>query len=332
MDGSFQTPEKATDFHKRVHYRKSSDKDHNTNFDAPSQPAGNLAVQRLLRSRVIRPKLAISQPGDMYEREADRIAEQVMRMPEPGLYRSCASCESGATCSSCKDNNSLLQRRAGQENSSPANSHSAENFVSGFGPGRPLDPAVRGFFEKRLGTDLTNVRVHADNYAAESAQSINALAYTLGPDVVFAHGQYAPETTEGRRIIAHELAHVLQQKEGLIQRYETGQRGAAAGSCAGWEQDPESFSIHVARHFVATQVNPALAGKPRSVICESDHDCKVTFGDDLVIDVYWYKDSRRVGAGRWTDQGRQFCAYDYSCDSSGQMILSVVKCYGTPKP
>jgi hypothetical protein len=332
MDGSFQTPEKATDFHKRVHYRKSSDKDHNTNFDAPSQPAGNLAVQRLLRSGVIRPKLAISQPGDMYEREADRIAEQVMRTPEPGRYRSCASCESGAACSSCKDNNSLLQRIAGQQNSSPANSHSAENFVSGFGPGRPLDPAVRGFFEKRLGADLTNVRVHADNHAAESAQSINALAYTLGRDVVFAHGQYAPETTEGRRIIAHELAHVLQQKEGLIQRYDTGQRGAAAGSCAGWEQDPESFSIHVARHFVPTQVNPALAGKPRSVTCESDHDCKVTFGDDLIIDVYWYKSTRRVGAGRWTDQGRQFCAYDYSCDSSGQMILSVVKCYGTPKP
>ena len=57
MDGSFQTPEKATDFHNRVHYRKSSDKDHNTNFDAPSQPAGNLAIQRLLRSGVIQPKL-----------------------------------------------------------------------------------------------------------------------------------------------------------------------------------------------------------------------------------------------------------------------------------
>jgi hypothetical protein len=255
-----------------------------------------------------------------------------MGMTEPTVQRTCAACETGATtCPSCQEKNSLLQRKAGQENSSPT-AHSAENFVFGFGPGRPLEPAVRGFFEKRLGADLTNVRVHADNHAAESAQSINALAYTLGRDVFFAHGQYAPETTEGRRIIAHELAHVLQQKEGLIQRYETGRGGSPVASCAGWEQDPESFSIHVARHFVATQVNPALAGKPRSVICESDHDCKVTFGDDLVIDVYWYKDTRRVGAGRWTDQGRQFCAFDYSCDSTGQMILSVVKCYGTPKP
>ena len=331
MEASFLTLEKNAD-HRHFPGRKSANKDHQISYNPPIQPAGNLATQRLLRSGVIRPQLAVSQPGDTYEQEADQIADHVMRMPEPGLYRSCASCESGAMCSSCKDNNSSLQRKAGQENSSPANSHSAVNFVSGFGPGRPLDPAVRGFFEKRLGADLTNVRVHADNQAAESAQSIHALAYTLGRDVVFAHGQYAPETTEGRRLIAHELAHVLQQKEGLIQRYETGQRGPAAGSCAGWEQDPESFSIHVARHFVATQVNPALAGKAVSVTCESDHDCKVTFGDDLIIDVYWYKSTRRVGAGRWTDQGRQFCAYDYSCDSSGQMILSVVKCYGTPQP
>ena len=332
MDGSFQRLENVSDLHNRVHYRKPSQKDHKSLFDVPSQPAGNLATQRLLRSGLMRPKLAVSQPGDSYEQEADRVADHVMGMTEPTVQRTCASCETGATtCPSCQEKNSLLQRKAGQENSSPT-AHSAENFVFGFGPGRPLEPAVRGFFEKRLGADLTNVRVHADNHAAESAQSINALAYTLGRDVFFAHGQYAPETTEGRRIIAHELAHVLQQKEGLIQRYETGRGGSPVASCAGWEQDPESFSIHVARHFVATQVNPALAGKPRSVICESDHDCKVTFGDDLVIDVYWYKDTRRVGAGRWTDQGRQFCAFDYSCDSTGQMILSVVKCYGTPKP
>ena len=126
--------------------------------------------------------------------------------------------------------------------------------------------------------------------------------------------------------------HMFYNKKGLIQRYQTGQRGVAAGSCAGWEQDPASFSIHVARHFVATQVNPALAGKAVSVTCETDHDCRVTFGDDLTIDVYWYRSIRRVGAGRSTDQGRQFCAFDYSCDSSGQMILSGVKCHGTPKP
>ena len=89
MDGSFQTVEKAAELHNRVHYRKSSDKDHNINFDTPSQPAGNLAVQRLLRSGVIRLKLAISQPGDVHEEEADRIADQVMRTPEPAPKQTC---------------------------------------------------------------------------------------------------------------------------------------------------------------------------------------------------------------------------------------------------
>ena len=103
MDGAFQTEEKAAELHNRVHYRKSSDKDHNTNFDAPSQPAGNLATQRLFRSGVIQPKLAISQPGDVHEEEADRIAEEIMRMPELGLDGACAGCESGATpCPACE--------------------------------------------------------------------------------------------------------------------------------------------------------------------------------------------------------------------------------------
>jgi hypothetical protein len=331
MDGAYPIVEKLSS-HNRDCRRKQTNRAHDSAF-ASTQPAGNLATQRLLRSGVIRPQLAVSQPGDSYEQEADRVADHVMGMTEPTVQLTCAACKTGATtCPSCQKKNSLLQRKAGQGNSSPEKHHSTEDFISGFGAGRLLDSGTRDFFEQRFAADLTNVRVHVDNHAAELAQSINALAYTLGRDVVFAPGQYAPETYQGRRLIAHELAHVLQQNHGVIQRFVTGRGTSQSNSCSGWEQDPESFSIHVARHFVATQVNPALAGKPRSVTCESDHDCKVTFGDDLVIDVYWNKDTRRVGAGRWTDQGRQFCAFDYSCDSTGQLILSVVKCYGTPKP
>jgi len=333
MDGSFQTPEKATDFHNPVHYRKSSDKDHNTNFDAPSQPAGNLAAQRLLRSGAIQPKLAINQPGDVHEQEADRIAEEILRMPEAALQRTCAACKTGvSSCANCQEETSFAQRKANRGDHSQRVDSASDNLVAGLGSGRPLDAVTCGFFESRFGADLSDVRIHTDRGAADSAQSIDALAYTLGRDLVFAPGRYTPETTEGRRLIAHELAHVLQQNPGVIQRYVAAQGTSQANPCAGWEKDPESFSIHVARYFVATQVNPALATKPVSVTCETDHDCKVTFGDDLIIDVYWYKDSRRAGAGRWTDQGRQFCAYDYSCDPQGQMILSIVKCYGTPKP
>jgi len=78
-------------------------------------------------------------------------------------------------------------------------------------PGKPLDSATRSFFESRLGHDFGGVRVHTDARAAESAAAVNALAYTVGRDVVFGAGRYAPDASDGRRLLAHELAHVVQQ-------------------------------------------------------------------------------------------------------------------------
>src|SRR5215211_2391155 len=75
-------------------------------------------------------------------------------------------------------------------------------------PGKPLDTDTRGLMEPRLGHDFANVRVHTDTRAAESAQAVDALAYTVGRDVVFGARQYEPGTTEGRRLLAHELTHV----------------------------------------------------------------------------------------------------------------------------
>src|SRR5215217_8995003 len=78
-------------------------------------------------------------------------------------------------------------------------------------PGQPLDAATRAFMEPRFGHDFSTVRVHNDARAAESARAVNALAYTVGHDMAFGAGQYVPETSEGRRLVAHELAHVVQQ-------------------------------------------------------------------------------------------------------------------------
>src|SRR2546423_3508203 len=79
------------------------------------------------------------------------------------------------------------------------------------GGGQPLDESTRSFMEPRFGHDFSRVRVHADGRAAESAQSVNALAYTAGQDVVFGGGQYEPGTNEGKKLLAHELTHVVQQ-------------------------------------------------------------------------------------------------------------------------
>ena len=81
-------------------------------------------------------------------------------------------------------------------------------------PGRPLEPPTRQFMERRFGSDFGSVRVHTSSRAAESARTVDARAYTVGGDVVFGAGEYRPETTDGRRILAHELTHVLQQAPG----------------------------------------------------------------------------------------------------------------------
>jgi LysM repeat protein len=91
--------------------------------------------------------------------------------------------------------------------------------------GRPLDGALRGFMESRLSRTLEHVRVHTDERAAQSAQSLNARAFAVGPHVVFGSEQYEPGTAAGRWLVAHELTHVVQQRGGgaLVQRYEAGE-------------------------------------------------------------------------------------------------------------
>jgi len=88
--------------------------------------------------------------------------------------------------------------------------------VVGSGGGNPLDRDTRQFMESRLGHDFGDVRVHTDSKAAESAQAVNAQAYTVGSDVVFQGGKYAPDTHEGRHMLAHELTHVVQQRSGPV--------------------------------------------------------------------------------------------------------------------
>ena len=79
-------------------------------------------------------------------------------------------------------------------------------------PGRSLDDETRAFFEQRLGHDFSRVRVHTDERAARSAQEVNALAYTVGRDISFGSGQFAPNTEAGQRLLAHELTHVVQNE------------------------------------------------------------------------------------------------------------------------
>jgi hypothetical protein len=151
-------------------------------------------------------KLSVSAPDDPSEREADHVADRVMRMPEPTVQRKCATCGSGPTpCPTCEAEKKL-QRKAVSA-AAPPTSVSAP----GLGGGAPLDAGARSFFEPRFGDSFENVRVHTDDAAARSAEAMGARAFTLGRDIAFGAGEYQPGTSEGQKLIAHELTHVLQQ-------------------------------------------------------------------------------------------------------------------------
>jgi Domain of unknown function (DUF4157)/DNA/RNA non-specific endonuclease len=107
--------------------------------------------------------------------------------------------------------------------------------------GRPLDARTRGYMESRFGVNFSNVRIHTGDRAAHSARSIQARAYTVGTDIVFASGKYAPETTSGRRLLAHELTHVVQQSPGTARKpagiSPSPARVQRAGGVSGWIAD-----------------------------------------------------------------------------------------------
>ena len=258
-------------------------------FSDLQRSIGNQAVLRMLSrpSPAIQTKLTINEPGDRYEQEADRVADQVMRMSEPAAASTlwltsvgeglrtpacggacggeCAACKDkkeeegllhskpanqasanlnvddlfqsagaehratlqrkcacGGSCSSCKSGGmkedelptGTIQRQAatGHENSSAPTS---EVLPQKLGAGRPLDSSTQSFMESRFDTDFSHVRIHDGSSAASAARSVNALAYTLGQDIVFASGHYAPDSVDGKKLLAHELAHVVQQNPGL---------------------------------------------------------------------------------------------------------------------
>ena len=162
----------------------------------------------------LRAKLATSVPGDFHENEADRIAAEVMSAPESSPQ---SACRCGAQCPRCKagppaPTQSRIQRKTVRPATVSGNVMPAVGNTLRDG-GQPLEAEARDFFEARFGYDFSRVRVHTGARAADSAVALGALAYTVGTDIAFGEGRYAPQTAAGRMLLAHELAHVVQQSE-----------------------------------------------------------------------------------------------------------------------
>ena len=254
----------------------------------PALGAQRAEIRHILHGPRVQPKLTVGAPDDAYEREADRVADRVMRMPAPeaaeetpalqrtkypSIQRLCPECEDEVRRQPVEKeelDEEALRRQPIEEEELQRQPIEEEELEEGLvqtkthpgaapevtpnvasriqamrGVGRPLPETERAFFEPRFGHDFGQVRVHTDARAAETTRAVNARAFTVGRDIVFGSGQYAPATGSGKRLLAHELTHVVQQRAarrdtatGVIQRQEpattaagTVTIGAVAAKC-----------------------------------------------------------------------------------------------------
>ncbi len=161
----------------------------------PARAAPAEANRTLLQEALgypVQTKLKVGAPDDAQEREADAMAERVMAEPE-------------------KDEEVRRKEAVGE---APVTSGAASSLGAHRGGGQPLPTAERAFFEPRLGADLQDVRIHADEEAARLSAGLAARAFAVGGDVYFGAGEYRPDSKEGRHLLAHELSHVLHQGAG----------------------------------------------------------------------------------------------------------------------
>jgi Domain of unknown function (DUF4157) len=193
---------------------------------------------------MVQTKLAINQPNDPYEQEADAVADKVVQRKRMSpkffspavVQRTCAGCEE-----------EQLQRKEQEEELTgnlpvmlKASGAATDNGVSGLestlnntkGTGNNLHPNVRREMETGIGADFEQVKIHTDGKAVQMSESLNAKAFTYGNDIYFNQGQYNPEADSGKHLLAHELTHVVQQNNGLNRKMV--QRG-------GGKDDPPRF-------------------------------------------------------------------------------------------
>jgi hypothetical protein len=213
-------------------------------------------------------KLRVGAIDDPAEVEADRVADQVMRMPQPVVQRQCDRCAAGndeavALKSRPDEEPSTIRRLpSANDGAQDADGELPADFSRRLGVGEPLDAASRTFFEARLGVRLDPVRIHADADADAAAARVRARAFTLGRDVVFAAGEHDAHSDRGRRLMAHELAHVVQQGGSLP--WSGGARGRPAMGPSGDADAPRAAPSAALRRapldFAVRDLDPDHAG------------------------------------------------------------------------
>lgn len=276
-----------------------------SNVGSPLRTHALLHLQDRIGNRaaasVIQAKLQVSEPGDVYEQEADRVAEEVTRSSPakdsggeseapPRVQRKCAACgQSAAPCPQCTEKDLTLQAKPAPAATSDSG---GATHIDLPGSGQPLSAGVRAFFEPRFGRDFSTVRVHQGAEAAQSARALGALAYTVGPDIVFGSGQYAPDTNDGKKLLAHELAHAIQQRSvapGKIQRRAMPFNAESIAeqldqAMKGWGTDEESiYSVLSGRTREQTDAIAAAYLRRTGRDLQADLESELTAGELLKL-------------------------------------------------
>lgn len=252
-----------------------------------------IGVQPLSKRSFFQPKLSINQPNDVYEQEADAVADKVMRMPDPSINNNSffkpAITSIQRKCAHCEEEEKKMQRK--EINGDINASAETENYINTLSGGKQLDEKTRSFFEPRMGCDFTNVKIHTGTAAAKSAHAVNALAYTTGNNIVFNEGRFNPETDNGKRLLGHELTHVIQQKnEQGLQRKNRIQRRVYHGTDHAGNYDIDTsactFNYNQDWYFnfgadvVDTSRNSYMASAERQVETVWSHKHRIKPGND----------------------------------------------------
>ncbi|MGF1580036.1 MAG: DUF4157 domain-containing protein [Gemmataceae bacterium] len=239
----------------------------------------------------VQTKMKVDQPDSPLERDADRAAERVMRMPDSLIQREAAEenqeeevqrmpteeeedvqrmpaeeeeevqrvrAEEKEEIQSMDAEEEEVQRKDNSGNVPTVSSKLASDIRSQKGGGQPLSSSDRGFFEPRFGRDLSNVRVHSDSFASDSAKQLGARAYTVGDDVFFGNGQ---KSSGGRSLMAHELAHTIQQKPESVSRFPY-TAGSTSESPAGTKANAQPEAQAVIYRQTTGGQQPAAAPPP----------------------------------------------------------------------
>ncbi|ELR72090.1 hypothetical protein C900_01832 [Fulvivirga imtechensis AK7] len=244
------------------------------------------------RENFIQRRLEIGQPDDKYEKEADAVADRVMRMPSsrsfqmtsgtqsPGIQMKCAKCEEEEKLQMkpmSKGGDFLQMKSANKVMTASEGLRGMVN--SSKGSGQSLPEGVNNEMSGKMGADFSKVKVHTDSNAIQMSRELGAQAFTYGSDIYFDQGKYDPGSSAGKHLLAHELTHVVQQNDTIQRSCHDGN----CDSCAGGVKDfwvTFFFRVRATRRVMSTL--RTMINEAKRILADCCLNLKADFNWDLL--------------------------------------------------